>query len=153
MQWGGMLTFLPGRRNATSLFQPHLFLPRFKGNEVCHPSFFSDCFLWKLCMHYNSLEVTRFFFRKSKTIKLECFFSISLLFKRKDFLYFLERREGSEKEKERNINWCLSQVPSLGPGPQPRYVPWPEVKLAAFQAAGWCSMQEPHQPGPSISFK
>ena len=42
----------------------------------------------------------------------------------KDFIYlFLERMEGREKERERNINGCLSCVPYWELGLQPRQVP------------------------------
>ena len=44
----------------------------------------------------------------------------------KDFIHlFLERGEGREEERERNINVCLplSHAPQWGLGPQPRHVP------------------------------
>ena len=41
-----------------------------------------------------------------------------------DFIYLLlERGEGREKERERNINVLPLARPQLGPGLQPRYVP------------------------------
>ena len=50
---------------------------------------------------------------------------------RKDYLfiyllfiiYLLERGEGREKERERNIYGCLSHIPNRGPNLQPRHVP------------------------------
>ena len=60
------------------------------------------------------------------------------------------RREGREKERERNSNvstfvrdtWisCLSHAPNWGPGLQPRHVPWPGIKLITFQFAGQSSI-------------
>ena len=47
-----------------------------------------------------------------------------------DFTYFLEREEGREKERERNIDHCLSRVPNWGPGPQPRHVLLPGIEPA-----------------------
>ena len=42
----------------------------------------------------------------------------------KDFIYFLKREEGKEKERERNINvWLPLAFPSWGPGSQSRHVP------------------------------
>ena len=50
------------------------------------------------------------------------------------FIYlFLEREEGREIERERNIDvWFPLVHPLLGPGPQPRHVPWLEIELATF---------------------
>ena len=61
------------------------------------------------------------------------------------FVYLLlERGEGREKERERNINvWEIHRVvashtpPIWGPGTQPRHVPWLGIKPAAtFWFAG-----------------
>ena len=57
------------------------------------------------------------------------------------FIYFLDRREGKEKERGRKINVWLPQM-SLPPGswPTARHVPWVEIKLATFWFAGPCSI-------------
>ena len=68
-------------------------------------------------------------------------FSFFFFFLRFD-LFILERREGKEKERERNICardtqiHCLSHAPNWGPGPQPRHVPWPGIKPVTFQFTG-----------------
>ena len=36
---------------------------------------------------------------------------------------------------KRNMIGCLSHAPNWGPGPQPRHVPWPRIKLVTFQFA------------------
>ena len=63
----------------------------------------------------------------------------------KDFIYlFLERGEGREKERERNItvrekHWSVASLtcPDQGPNLQPSHVPWPRIKRAAFHFAEW----------------
>ena len=67
------------------------------------------------------------------------------LFK-KDFVYlFLGRREGREKERESNINmWLPLTCPLLGPGPQPRHVPWLGIEPATLWFTGWCSIHLSH---------
>ena len=64
----------------------------------------------------------------------------------KDVIYlFIERGEGREKERERNIAvwemyWlvsCLLHNPNWGPGPQPRRVPWLGIELVTFLVTGW----------------
>ena len=53
-----------------------------------------------------------------------CFFLLQLAFDLISFYLFLDRREGREKERERNINvWLPLMCPYWGPGPQPRHVP------------------------------
>ena len=71
------------------------------------------------------------------------------------FYLFLDRGEGREKERERNINvwYCLSHTPHWGPGLQPRCVPWLGIELVTLWFTGWHSTTEPHQPGQQISFK
>ena len=54
----------------------------------------------------------------------------------KDFIHlFLERGEGREKGREKNIIG-YSMHPSWRPGPQPKNVPWPAIVLATFCFAG-----------------
>ena len=67
------------------------------------------------------------------SFNLEQFLDFFLSFL-KIFIYlFLERDEGREKEKERNINvWLPLMRPLLGPGPQPRHVPWLGIQLATL---------------------
>ena len=56
----------------------------------------------------------------------------------KGFYLLLERREGREKERERNINAWLPFLHPLhwGPGPQPRHVPWLEIEPATLWFTG-----------------
>ena len=62
-----------------------------------------------------------------------------------NFIYFLERGEGREKEKgkkhpcvrETSIG-CLLHTPNWGPGPQPRHVLWPGIELATLWLEGRC---------------
>ena len=56
----------------------------------------------------------------------------------KDFIYlFLDRGEGMEKERERNINvWLPVMYPLLGTWLQPRYVPWLGIEPATLWFAG-----------------
>ena len=60
------------------------------------------------------------------------------------FYLFLERREGREKERERNINvWdmsCLSHAPKCGPVLQSRHVPWLGIELATLWFTASCSI-------------
>ena len=60
------------------------------------------------------------------------FFSFKIL-----FIYFLDRVEGKEKEKERNImGGCLSRAPYWGPGPQPRRAPRLGIELGTLRFPG-----------------
>ena len=62
---------------------------------------------------------------------------------------FLERMEGREKERERNIKvWLPVHGPYWGPGPQPRHVPWLAIKPATLWFAAHTQFTELHQPGP-----
>ena len=71
------------------------------------------------------------------------------LFKR--FYLFLERGEGREQEKEKNINvWFLSRSPHWGPGLQPRHVPWLGIEPVTQTACAQST--ELHQPGLSLPF-
>ena len=78
------------------------------------------------------------------------FMNQSFLFKR--FYLFLDRREGKEKERERNINVWLPLVrpPHQVPGPQPRHVSWLGITGDSDLQAGTQST-EPHQPGNQSS--
>ena len=53
---------------------------------------------------------------------------------------YLERAEGKEKERERNIKVWLPLMhphcPNRGPGPQPRHVPWLGIKPTTLWFAG-----------------
>ena len=54
---------------------------------------------------------------------------------------FLERGEGREKERERNIHvGCLSHTPFWGPGLQPRHVPRMGIEPVTLWFTGWCSV-------------
>ena len=52
----------------------------------------------------------------------------------KYFIYScLERGEGREKDRERNINvWLPLAHPHQEPGPQPRHVPWLGIEPATL---------------------
>ena len=62
----------------------------------------------------------------------------------KDFIYlFLERGQGREKARKRNIDvweqhWSVASCtrPDQGPHPQPRQVLWPEMGPATFHFVG-----------------
>ena len=57
-----------------------------------------------------------------------------------DFIYFWREGEGGKK-RERNITvWLPLTPPHWGPGPQPRRVPWPGIKLATLWFTGRCSI-------------
>ena len=45
------------------------------------------------------------------------------------------KRDGEKQMWERDINWV--PVYNWGPNQQPRHVPWPSIKPATFQFAGW----------------
>ena len=51
---------------------------------------------------------------------------------------------GREGEKDQcvgdTVTGCLSHAPKERPGPQPRHVPWLEIKPATLWFAGWCSI-------------
>ena len=67
-------------------------------------------------MHCTGCPITKFSVRKIDT---------SILFK-KDFIYlFLGRREGKEKERERNINVCLPLM-------CPLWGTWPKTRACAL---------------------
>ena len=63
----------------------------------------------------------------------------------KDFMYlFLERGEGRERKRERNIDARIarfSRAPSWGPGPHPRRMPWLGIQPATLQFAGQRSIR------------
>ena len=61
------------------------------------------------------------------------------------FYLFLERGEGREKKRERNMDvrekhWLVASYTSADQGPnlQPRHVPRPGIGLATFHFVGWC---------------
>ena len=62
----------------------------------------------------------------------------------KDFIYlFLEREEGRENERERNIHvrekyWLVAfcRYPSWGPNPQPGHMPWLGIEPVTVHFAG-----------------
>ena len=57
------------------------------------------------------------------------------------FYLFPDRGEGKEKERERNISvWWPLVHPHLGPGLQPRHVPWLGTKPVTIWLAGWHSV-------------
>ena len=58
-----------------------------------------------------------------------------LFFSFKDFIYLcLERGEGKEKERERNIH--ARPLPHWGPGPQPKHVSWLGIEPVTLWFAG-----------------
>ena len=60
----------------------------------------------------------------------------------KDFIYlFVERGEGTEKDRGRNISlWLHSHAPYWGPGLQPRHVPWLGIQPDTLWFGGWRSI-------------
>ena len=63
----------------------------------------------------------------------------------------LERRERREKKRKRNISVAIYQLvashmlptghaSNLGPGLQPRHVPWLGIEVGPFRFADWCSV-------------
>ena len=68
------------------------------------------------------------------------------------FIYlFIYRQRGRERKRERNINvWLPLTHLMLGPGPQPRHVPWLGIKLASLWFAACAQSTELHQPGHKI---
>ena len=78
---------------------------------------------------------------------------LSLSFFKKDFIYlFLERGEGSENERERNINVCLPLAhPLLGTWCNPGVCPDWESNWRPFGLQAGTQSAEPHQPGLDLS--
>ena len=109
--------------------------------------------LLELTVHILSLGSFLIFFfcaaSLSKSVILFINFSLSFLFYFfKDFIYlFLGRGEGKEKEKERNITVWLPLSLLLGPGLQPRHVPWLGIEPVTLWFSGCIQSTEPHQPG------
>ena len=85
--------------------------------------------------------------------KTKCSFSILFYFVW-DFIYlFLERAEGREKERERNIDvWLPLTWPPWGPGLQPRRVLWLRIELGPFGSQGSARSTDLHQPGLILYF-
>ena len=67
----------------------------------------------------------------------------------KDFIpLFLDRGEGRETERERNIADRLPLTPSnWGPGEQPRFVPWLETEPGTFSSQAGTQSTGPHSQG------
>ena len=99
---------------------------------------FQCCYFWNIFFHCF--------------MKLFTKLSIVIIFK-DCITLFLERREGKEKERRRNIMCgCLSCAPRWGPGPQPRHVSWPEQNWRPFGSHAGTQSTELHQPGRMHSF-
>ena len=102
-------------------------------------------------------KLMNWFLFKTRFLSWVCLMSKVLIyvFIFKDFIYLLlERGEGREEEKEKNINvWEIHPSvasctpPNSRPGPQPRHVPWPGIEQVSFQFAGWHSIHWATQPG------
>ena len=88
------------------------------------------------CITKNRIALIRHghFFLISLAITHNLWTNLDTFFK-KGYL-FLERGEGREKERERNINGCLFHAPDQGPGPQPRHVPWLGIEPVILWFAG-----------------
>ena len=80
---------------------------------------------------------------------------LPLLFFFKDFIYlFLDRGEGREKERERNINVWLPLVnPLCGTWPTTQACALTGIELATLWFSGWCSIQSHTSLGPLVFFK
>ena len=63
--------------------------------------------------------------------------------------YFLDRGEGREKEREKNIDVWEKHLtcPNQGPGLQPTHLPWLVIEPVTFQFVGQRPATEPHQSG------
>ena len=80
--------------------------------------------------------------------------------KKKDFIFIYFYRGGREGERKgekhscprETLIHCLSQAPNLGPGGQPRHVPWPRIKQVTSVLQDEDQPSEPHQPGLSLWF-
>ena len=71
----------------------------------------------------------------------------------KYFIYlFLEREEGREKERERNVNQLpfICTLDHRGLNRQPRLVPGPESNQRPFTLQDDAQPTEPHQSGPEM---
>ena len=97
---------------------------------------FAVCFIWKLQpsnLHFYYMDFANQWCKELGWHREKAFF------KNKYFIYLLlERREGREKERERNINvWLPVMHPLLGEsGPQPMHVPWLGIEPVTFWFAG-----------------
>ena len=82
-----------------------------------------------------------------------------MTFFKKEFIYFLERRGGKEKEKERNT-MCGRYIERLPPpcapsgdlACNPGMCPDPESNPLHFSSQGGAQSTEPHQPEQMVTF-
>ena len=87
------------------------------------------------------------------------FITMLLGFLNKRFYLFLERREGREKERERNIDvwgkhWLVASLksPTRGLACNSGMCPWQGIELRCFGLQDDSQPTEPHQPGRSCDF-
>ena len=61
---------------------------------------------------------------------------LGLLQKKKKIIYFVERREGREKEGERHQSVVSCTLPNRGLNPQPRHIAWNQTGDFHFAGQG-----------------
>ena len=74
------------------------------------------------------------------------------IFKKILLIYFFRGGEGERKRREMLMCGCLLSALYCGPGPQPRQVPWLEIKLEPFGLQASTQSTEPHQAGQEENF-